>query len=335
MKRIRYGIVGFGNFAERLIAPAIRASRNAELVAIQKRSRTEVEERARFLGVPHAFDRVDDLVRHPDVDAVFVASANVAHAAETIAAARAGKHVLVEKPMAMTATECEQMIAASRAAGVKLMVGHMVRFSPAVRLLKERLREGVIGRITFVRSTFTYDARLSQRRWLFDRVAAGGGPLFDIGVHCLDTVRFLVEDEVVDVQAGFSPVPTPTATEATSHIALRFTRGLLGSIYTSYECGVRRSLIEVMGTEGVLTLENFTRSSVTLELCTTPAVNGMPGEAKRESIVVGDLYVEEVERFSDSILKNADEPIPGEEGLKNQRVLDAAMMQARGGRQRP
>ncbi len=107
MKKVRYGIIGFGAFAERTIAPAILKSPNSELVAIQKRSLAAAKEKAQVLNVPYAFDSAETLAKSPDVDAVFIVSANSLHGPETLTAARNGKHVLVEKPMAMNTAEAE------------------------------------------------------------------------------------------------------------------------------------------------------------------------------------------------------------------------------------
>ncbi len=323
--RIRYGIIGLGSFAERAIAPAIRQSRNSELVAIQKRSPDAAREAAARLEAAHAFTSPDALVACPDVDAVFIASANVAHAPETIIAARAGKHVLVEKPMAMNVAEADAMIHACRTAGVKLMVGHMVRLSPVITRMKELIRDGRIGEIRTVRSEFIYDARLSKRAWLFDQKAAGGGPLFDIAVHCLDTIRFLLGDEVVSVRAHLEPPPTSDRTESTAHLSLRFSRGVLATIVTSYEAPFRRSLLEVTGTDGRVSAEDFTRSGITTALEITPGVNGEQGNRQREPVEVHNLYEDEVTRFSSAILDGTPVPVPGEEGLANQRVLEEAL----------
>jgi predicted dehydrogenase len=322
---LRFGIIGYGHFAERAIAPAILSARHAELVAISKRSREEAESAARLLGIPHAFDRVEDLVACPDVDAVFVVSANARHAADTICAARGGKHVIVEKPMAMNARECEEMIATCRASDVRLMVGYMVRLSPAVRLVRERIQSGAIGRVTFVHAQFAFDGRNSPRPWLTDRRLAGGGPLFDIAVHCLDTVRFVLGEEVVGVQAAFQPRPTEERTEQTSHLTLRFASGLLGSIYTSFEVGVRGTRLQVMGTEGTLVLEDFTRGTVETSVRMVRVNPGGADEVSVQPVSVPNLYVEEIERFAESVLDGTPIPIPAEEGLENQRVVDAAM----------
>jgi predicted dehydrogenase len=324
-KKIRYGIIGFGLFAERTIAPAIKASPNSELVAIQKRSLAAANEKARLFNVPLAFDSAEALVKHRDVDAVFIVSANSCHAPATIAAAEAGKHVLVEKPMAVNVKEAESMIKSCKKNNAKLMVAHMVRFSPLVTRIKELVSLGLIGKITFIRSEFIYDGRLSHRPWLIDRKIAGGGPLFDIGVHCLDTTRILLDDEVLSVKSQLDPVPTKITTESTVQLALKFSRGTTAGIFCSYAAPVRRTFIEVIGEKGILSAENFSWSNNTLTLKITVGENDKITEKREETIIVPDLYEKEVTLFSECIINNTVSPIPGEEGLKNQRVLDEAM----------
>jgi len=325
MKKIRYGIIGYGVFAERTIAPAIIESPNSELVAIQKRSLAAAKEKAKALDIPHAFDSIEALVKHPDVDAVFIVSANSQHGPETLAAARAGKHVLVEKPMAMNVAEAEIMIKECKKNKVKLMVGHMVRLSPLVIRMKELIQSGIIGRIIFIKSEFIYDGRLSHRRWLVDPNVAGGGPVFDIGVHCLDTTRFLLDDEVVSVKSQLDPVPSSVTTESTAQLALKFSQGTTAGIFCSYAALIRRIFIEVIGEKGVLSAENFSWSGDTLILKVTVGENDRIIESREETFVVPNLYEKEVTLFSECILNNTASPVSGEEGLKNQRVLDAAI----------
>ena len=172
--KVRYGIVGYGLFAERAIAPAMTASTKSILVAVQKRSIEQAREKAKALSLPYAFQTAQELVHCPDVDAVFIASANSAHHDEVIAAARAGKHILVEKPMALNTAEAEQMVAECERNNVKLMVGQVLRFSPLVRRVRELVKAGVLGTIVSARADYFYDARLSRRSWLLDRPVAGG-----------------------------------------------------------------------------------------------------------------------------------------------------------------
>jgi len=325
MKKVRYGIIGFGAFAERTIAPAILKSANSELVAIQKRSLAAAKEKAQALNIPYAFDSAETLAKSPDVDAVFIVSANSLHGPNTVTAARNGKHVLVEKPMAMNTAEAEIMIKECKKSNVKFMVAHMVRLSPLVIRMKELMQSGNIGKITFIKSEFIYDGRLSHRKWLVDPKVAGGGPIFDIGVHCLDTTRFLLDDEVVSVKSQIDPVHSSSATESTAQLALKFSRGTTAGIFCSYAAPIRRTFIEVIGEKGILSAENFTWSGNTLTLKVVVGENDKITESREEVFAVPNLYEKEVTLFSECILNNTASPVPGEEGLKNQRVLDAAI----------
>ena len=322
---IRFAILGFGSFAERAIAPALRATPGAELVAIQKRSADRAREKAMEHRIPLFFDSAEEAVAHPDVDAVFVVSANGAHCAETIAAAEAGKHVLVEKPMAVNVREAEHMIAACAQHKVTLMVGHMIRFSPLVNRMREIIASGALGQVIYAKANFMYDARLSHRTWLYDRNMAGGGPVFDIGIHCIDTLRYVLGDEVTETLSLLEPKPTEIRTEDSAQISLRFSRGTIGSVYCSYAAPVRRKNIEIQGTEGSLRAEDFTVGSQTTELVIDLGTETRPGRLTTEQIAVPNLYVEEIAHFCDCIRFQCQPLTPGENGLANQRILDRAM----------
>jgi predicted dehydrogenase len=323
--KIRYGIVGYGLFAERAIAPAIQASPNSVLVAVQKRSLEDAREKASALSLRLAFGSVQALAASAEVDAVFIASANCAHHDDVIAVARAGKHILVEKPMAMNTHEAERMVAECERNHVKLMIGQVVRFSPLVTHVRELVKSGALGRIVSARADYFYDARLSRRTWLLDRTVAGGGAVFDVGVHCLDTLRFVLNDEVESVQSMLTPPPTPSATERSAIINLQFTRGTVGSIACSFEGPARHSSLEVVGTEGLAYASDFTVGGQLTMLHIGKRVGAALPEIKSLSINIPDLYVEEVCAFSRCIIKNTMSPIPGIDGIENQKVLDLAM----------
>jgi predicted dehydrogenase len=322
---LRFAILGFGSFAERTIAPALRLTPGAELVAIQKRSVAQAREKALEHRIPLFFDSVDEAVAHPDVDAVFIVSANGAHYAETIAAAQAGRHVLVEKPMAVNVREAEEMIAACARHRVALMVGHMIRFSPLVNRMREIIASGALGQVTYAKANFIYDARLSHRTWLYDRHVAGGGPVFDIGIHCIDTLRYVLADEVTETTAILEPLPTEMRTEASAQVSLRFSRGTIGSVYCSYAAPVRRKQIEIQGTEGSLRADDFTVGSQTTELVIALGTDAVPGNLTTEQCAVPNLYVEEIAHFCDCIRNHRPSLSPGENGLANQRILDSAV----------
>jgi len=324
-RTIRYGIIGFGRFAERAIAPAIRRARNSAVIALQKRSPESARKKADECSIPLAFASAGELVAHPDIDAVFIASANSAHCPETLAAAAAGKHVIVEKPMALDAREAERMIAACREAGVHLMVGHMVRLSPVVRRAADLIRTGRVGTVKSVRAEFMYDARISSRTWLLDRAVAGGGPVYDIGVHCIDTLRYLLGGEPSDVTARLSPAPTKAATEESAILAMRFPGGVLASVQCSFTAPFRRVMLEVVGTEGVITIPEFTSSECRGRLTLTRGKADRPFAPEVEEMDVPNLYVEEISMFTDWLLGGSEPEINGANGLSNQIVLDSAL----------
>ncbi|MDH3251996.1 MAG: Gfo/Idh/MocA family oxidoreductase [Ignavibacteria bacterium] len=322
-RTIRYGIIGFGYFAEKAIAPAIVKSAQSSLVAIQKRSLAAANEKAALYNIPKAFDSVEALVADSGIDAVFIGSANCTHCPETVIAARAGKHVLVEKPMAMNVMEAQQMVDVCRERNVRLAVGHMLRLSPLVMRMRQIVKEGRIGSLVRAHAEYFFNASTSQRRWIYDRKVAGGGPVFDIGVHCLDTLRYVLDDEVTVVSSTLDPTPTAERTESIAQLALKFSRGTVGSVYCSFVAPFRHSTIVIMGDKGVLSARDFTSSNRTLRLSIT--LNGEAPEEHSEDIVVPDLYKEEIEMFTNSILGNTETPLLGQNGLENQKILDTAL----------
>jgi len=324
-RRIRYGIIGYGLFAERAIAGAIKGSPNSELVAIQKRSLELARQKADALSIPYAFASPAELVACPAVDAVFIVSANSAHHDETVTAARAGKHVLVEKPIALNATEARHMIEECERNRVKLMVGQVVRFSPVVRRIRDLVQSGSLGRIISARADYLFNARLSKRSWMYNRALAGGGPVFDIGVHCLDTLSFILNDQVHTVHSQLSPMPTTTATERTAILSLQYSKGTLASITCSFEAPARHINIEIVGTDGLAHATDFTLSATQVRLYITRRTETIETEEETIDIDIPNLYVDEVTAFSNCILNDSDSPVPGAAGLHSQKVLDLAL----------
>lgn len=334
-QQVRYGVIGFGRFAEKSLVPALGLSHNSRLVAIQNRSRSKAMLAAARLGISLAFESPQRLAAHPDVDAVIIASPNALHCEHTLIAAEWGKHVLCEKPMAMDAGECERMIEACTHAGVKLMVGHMVRFSPLVRRMRELVLSGSVGHVVRVTADFVYDGRLSTRSWLTDRTLAGGGPTFDVGVHCLDTLRYILDDEVVRVRAELQPPSTAEKTELASQLLLQFSRGTIGTIFSSYEAPFREARIEIVGTEARLSTLDFTlgerRTRLRIERRNAHGSRGLFSEL----LAIPNLYVEEINHFSDCILHDRTPLLSAENALANQRVLDEVMRQQDAAMQNP
>jgi len=205
----------------------------------------------------------------------------------------------------------------------------MVRLSPVITRIKSLISSGFVGPVVHVSTEFFYDHRKSHRSWLFDRKIAGGGPVHDIGVHCLDTIRFILDDEVADVQGVVSPRPTAGGTERTASTSLLFAGGVTASIYCSFDGPYRRSFIEVRGSEGTISAFDFTKSGVVVHLHRVRGIDGEPHLPEVEEIAVPFLYAEEVRQFVAAVENGTPPPITGEEGLINQRILDKMIRSSR------
>ena len=197
---LRWGAVGASWIAEDWVIPAIRQT-GAEVVAVSSHDAERATAYAAKNGIPKAYASLDGLLADPNVDAVYISSTNQWHHPQTVAAARAGKHVLCEKPMATTLEEARAMIAACESAGVVLAIDHHMRNAPTLRTIKRLLDEGAIGRPLAVRIAHAMLLPDFLRTWRTSAPDAGGGPILDLTTHDTDNLRFILGDEVDEVVA--------------------------------------------------------------------------------------------------------------------------------------
>lgn len=172
---IRFGIAGFGLHAVRRLMPGFALAKYCKVVALSRRDATKAREAAATYGIPHIFASTEELSRCSDVDAVLVTTPNACHLEDVLTAVAAGKPVLCEKPMAMNADECGQMVEAARRAGVLLGVAQVFRFEESTARFRERIAAGDIGHPIFARAEFSYSGVGHHRTWLYDRALSGVG----------------------------------------------------------------------------------------------------------------------------------------------------------------
>src|SRR5450631_474908 len=192
---IRFGIAGFGLHAVRRLMPGFALARNCKVAALSRRDSNKAREAAAQYGIPHVFASTEKLARCPEVDAVLVTTPNACHLQDVLTAVAAGKPVLCEKPLGMNAEECRQMVEAARSAGVLLGVAQVFRFEESTARFRERVAAGDIGRPIFARAEFSFTGSHHARTWLTSRAVAGGGPIADVGVHCIDALRYILQDD--------------------------------------------------------------------------------------------------------------------------------------------
>ncbi|MBU0519088.1 Gfo/Idh/MocA family oxidoreductase [bacterium] len=314
---LRYGIIGFGRFARRRIIPAFQQITDSSITAIQKRKPGEAAIEAESLGISTGYDSYEELLADSAVDVVYITSANHDHTEHAIASAKAGKHVLCEKPLANTPAACEKIIAACAQAGVKLMVAQTLRYSAPVMLLKQWISAGKLGKISSARACFTYLLETSPRSWIRDKQMAGGGPLADLGVHCIDTLRYL--SGTVREAVGFtSPKGQENDIELSAEGLLHFEDGVTGSFFCSYQTPYWNRLA-VWGEAGHAWVEPCAPPGTDVEL----KFRDPYGEIAINRINTGNPYGKLIKAFSDAICHDTDVPISGSEGLINQQIISS------------
>ena len=324
---IRYGIAGFGLHAVKRLMPGFARAQRCRVTALSRRDPEKARGSAREFGIEHAFTSTDELAACADVDAVFVASPNALHLPDTLACLRRGKPVLLEKPMGINAEECRTMIAAARAAGVKFGVAHIFRFEQSVNRIREIVGSGALGPLVHARCDFTFPGRGHARKWLNDASIAGGGPVADIGVHCIDTLRYVLGDEVAEVSAFTTADEESRDLEATAILNLRFRSGLPASVCVSFRAAYRTPIV-VIGEQA----EVSAHDGLTVDRPITIEIKRSDGSVSREEVNNAQSYALQVDAFADWLTDNIPFPAPAEEGLRNQLVLDAAYRSARTGR---
>ena len=324
---IRYGIAGFGLHAVKRLMPGFAQAENSTVVALSRRSPEKAKACAAEYKIPHAFLSTAELCQCPEVDVVFVASPDSFHLPDVLTAVQYKKHVLCEKPMAMNSEQAAQMVKAAREAGVLLGIAHCFRFENSVHRFRERIAAGDIGQVVFARAEVSYPGAHHARTWLTNAALAAGGPVADVGVHCIDALRFILEDDPLNVQAMARHDAISGEVEAAAILNLSFVRGVLATILVSTRAEYRTPL-EIVGSDGVLRAEDAFNVDHPIQF---KLVRG--GKVVETEELMNDrVYARQVDAFSAAVERKAPFPIPGEEGARNQAILDAAYRSIRMGR---
>jgi 1,5-anhydro-D-fructose reductase (1,5-anhydro-D-mannitol-forming) len=324
---VRFGIVGFGLHAVRRLMPGFAEARRCRVTALSRSTMEKARASAAEYNIPLAFDSTADLCRSPEVDAVLVTTPNSLHLADVLTAFAHGKPVLCEKPMGVRAGECREMVEAARTSGLLLGVAQVFRFEESTAALRRRIAAGEIGTPVFARSEFSFWHKDAKRTWLTDPLLAGGGPIADIGVHCVDALRYILQDEVVRVNARGAWDADSCEVEAAAAMTLDFTRGTLGSVLVSMRAEYRTPM-EFVGPEGALRADDAlnVERPITMELRRNHTI------VESETVENADAYARQVDAFADAVSGEASFPVPGEEGWQNQEILDAAFRSLKSGK---
>ncbi len=320
MTKLRFGILSTANIARKKVIPGIQKADRCEVIAIGSRDAGQARQAADHLGIPKAYGSYEALLADPEIDAVYIPLPNHLHAQWTVAAARAGKHVLCEKPLAMSAPEAERMIDACRAEGVRLMEAFMYRLHPSWIAVRELVVSGRIGRLLAVQSWFSYfnddPADIRNIR------AYGGGALYDIGCYSVNLSRMLFGSEPTRVEASITRDPASGVDVLTSGL-LEFGDGV-----ATFTCSTRAEddqRVHVYGTQGRITLGipfNIPPDRPTQVFLTAGGDPPLAPDTQVLTFETADPYTVQAQRFAEAVLDDGPTPVPPEDALANLRVIE-------------
>jgi D-xylose 1-dehydrogenase (NADP+, D-xylono-1,5-lactone-forming) len=325
-RRLRWGVLGYARIARLSAIPAIRQASNAELYALASRDPAKIADCRAQGPLPKAFESYEELVRDPDVEAVYIPLPNSLHREWTLKAAAHGKHVLCEKPMGLTAAECREMIVACETHRVTLMEAFMYRYTARTQRVVEILRSGVLGEIKQVNASFRF--RL-DRPSIKLQPELGGGSLYDVGCYPINFVGL-----VVDTLAGGAPaaggLPTKVAVDCVCQggvdmsfaALLQYPSGLMATLHSGFDSH-RRVQAAIIGTEGTLEVPDaFFGNAGELSL--------IVGDERRAiAVPESDRYRLEIEDFSGAVLHGGAPRFSLRETVRNAELLDRLLAASR------
>jgi glucose-fructose oxidoreductase len=317
-KHIRYAVVGLGHIAQVAVLPAFAHAANSQLTALVSGDPTKLKTLRQRYEVPHTYSykQYDQCLKEGHIDAVYIALPNSMHCEYTTRAAKAGIHVLCEKPMAITPQECRQMVQAAERARTKLMIAYRLHFEEANVQAVELARSGKLGELRIFNSTFTMQVREGDIRL---KRKMGGGSLYDIGIYCINAARYLFRQNPIEVST-FSVQGTDRRfreVDEMSGALLHFPGGKLASFVCSFGAADVSSY-DLIGTKGHLQVNPAFEyvGSLTQRLT-------LSGHTRTKRFPSGDQFAAELVYFSDCILRNKTPEPSGLEGLIDVQIIQA------------
>jgi predicted dehydrogenase len=324
--RLGYAVVGLGRIAEHAVLPAFAHSKRSKLAAVVSRDQDKARRVAAKFGAANAYSDYAACLNDPAVEAVFITSANGAHADQTIQAAEAGKHVLCEKPMAPSVAECLKMIRACRRNRVRLMIAYRKYFEPASVALKKLVDRGKLGRLKIMHSAFTMNLHpVRSAAWHLDQRVAGGGSLVDVGVYCVNTARWIAGRSPAEARAYQWTVDPKRFREVDENIAfdLIFPGGLVVQASSSF-AAAQASFLHVHGERGWAALDPAYAYNEERRLF---------GQIDRRwfetRFPILDEFALELDAFAQCVRSGRDPEPDGWEGLRDVAIMEAIYEAAR------
>lgn len=334
MKPLNIGIIGCGKITQVRHIPEYLDNPNCTILGYYDRNTVRADEMANRHGGT-AYRSYEELLEDKEIDAVSVCVSNHMHAEITIAALKAGKHVLCEKPMATTIEECEAMVKAAEASGKKLLIGHNQRLAVGHQKAKELIKSGLIGEIITFKTTFghggpeTWSIEPGKNTWFFDKKIAVMGAMADLGVHKTDLIQFLVGQKIVETTAKLVTLDKKDAegnligVDDNAICIYRMSNGIIGTMHASWTYyGPEDNSTILYGTKGIMRIYEDPRYTIKVA-----QDNGEKISYEIDSIQTNENQTQSgvIDLFIESILENKDTEISGKEALSAMRAVFASI----------
>ena len=306
----RWGLIGASTIAREWVIGAIRAT-GGEVVSVMSTNAERGRDYARAYGITTSVTSLEDIVGDAGVDAVYISTTNELHREQAIAAAKAGKHVLCEKPLALTLDDAQAMVKAAREAGVVMATNHHLRNAASHRAMRDAIAAGRIGKPLAARVFHAVYLPLHLQGWRLDKPQAGGGVILDITVHDADTLRFVLNDDPVEAVAfsqtgGMGQAGLEDAVMG----VLRFKSGVIAQFHDAFTTKFAETGFEVHGTEGSL----IARNVMTQKPVGSVVLRNAEGELEL-SLDQRNLYETGLQSFHDAIAERGKPSATGEDGV--------------------
>jgi 1,5-anhydro-D-fructose reductase (1,5-anhydro-D-mannitol-forming) len=310
------------------MVPAIRSRPDSTITAVLSSSAERAKSYAAENSIPKAYHKLDDFLQNPEIDVVYVSTTNELHAAQAIAAAKAGKHILSEKPLALTLADAEAMVRTAKEKGLVFGTNHHLRNAVTHRTMRRLIKEGVIGKPLAARVFHAVYLPPRLQGWRVNRPEAGGGVILDITVHDADTLHFLLDDDVQDVVARSAQQGLGRGDLADAVMGVMYFRnGTLAMFHDAFTIKHTPTGLEVHGTEGSLIAKNVMTQDPVGEVFLSR--NGAVSEVALDE--PEDLYVHIVRHFNEAVQGRGQPFATGEDGIRSLAVGLAVQESAKTG----
>lgn len=333
MEKIKWGVIGCGGIADRRTIPGMMKAGNAVLTAVMDRNVALAKTVGEKYNVASVCDGVEELLKQ-DIDAVYIATPVFCHKEQAVAAIRAGKHVLMEKPVGLTVEEAKELRDIAVEEGVKLGVALMMRFHTHHQEVKNLITEGKLGDIVSIRTQFSCWYPEIEGSWRQKKALGGGGALIDLGVHCIDLLQYITGLKACGVMALCDTQTFEYEVDDSVSLVMKMDNGAHAYVDANFNIpdDAAQSRLEIYGTKGSIiadgTLGQEEVGSTKVSLAEEAGYDAMQNRGKVNSYFLeeasGNMYTKEIEAFSAAIQENAEPPVNIEAGILVQEIVEAA-----------